>query len=120
MNEDQPVVVVTGAARGLGREVARQLAAADRHVVITARDPGDAERAADELGGGVSALPIGLDLTDQASVQAAADALAAQPGRVDALVNNGAAYVDWTETVSAADLSAAHQVVEVNLSVPGG
>lgn len=112
---DTPVVLVTGAARGLGREVAHQLAAAGRHVVITARDPAQAAGAADELGPGVSALPVGLDISDPGSVDAAAQTLTASPGRLDALVNNAAAYVDWTETATGADLDAAHQVMETNL-----
>jgi NAD(P)-dependent dehydrogenase (short-subunit alcohol dehydrogenase family) len=41
--------------------------------------------------------------------------LLVQPGRLDVLVNNAAAYVDWTETASGADLEGAHRVVEVNL-----
>ena len=41
-------------------------------------------------------LPIGLDVADSASVQAAAAALAEDPGRLDILINNAAAYVDWT------------------------
>jgi NAD(P)-dependent dehydrogenase (short-subunit alcohol dehydrogenase family) len=40
------------------------------------------------------------------------------PGRLDVLVNNAAAYVDWTETASGAELAAAHKVLEVNLFGP--
>ena len=60
-------------------------------------------------------LPIGLDVADSASVQAAAAALAEDPGRLDLLINNAAAYVDWTELASTTDLDAARTVMEVNL-----
>ena len=112
MTDDRPVALVTGAAHGLGREVARRLA--DDHVVVlAARQPDAAAAAAAELG--VRALPVGLDIADPASVTAAVDALATDPGRLDVLVNNAAAYVDWTETGTGADLDAAHAVMEVNL-----
>lgn len=111
----KPVALVTGAAHGLGLEVARQLAAAGRHVIISARNPDDAAEAARSAGPDVSALPVGLDVADPAGVRAAADALTAAPGRLDVLVNNAAAYVDWTETATGANLDAAHRVMETNL-----
>lgn len=106
------IAFLTGAAGGIGAEVARQLAARDHRVVISARDPGKAAKAAAELG--VEALDVGVDVTDQASVDAAAAALTAY-GHLDVLVNNAAGYVDWAEMASAADLEAAHRVFEVNL-----
>lgn len=48
-------------------------------------------------------------------MQAAAAALAEDPGRLDILINNAAAYVDWTELASTTDLDAARTVMEVNL-----
>ena len=112
MTDDRPVALVTGAAHGLWREVARRLAA-DHLVVLAARRPDAAAEAAAALG--VRALPVGLDIADPASVTTTVDALAADPGRLDVLVNNAAAYVDWTETGTAADLDAARAVMEVNL-----
>jgi NAD(P)-dependent dehydrogenase (short-subunit alcohol dehydrogenase family) len=111
----KPVALVTGGARGLGLEVARQLTAAGLHVIVSARDPAAAATAAAGLGPDVSALAVGLDVADPASVRAAADAVAAAPGRLDVLVNNSAAFVDWTETATDADLAAARAVMEVNL-----
>ena len=109
-----PVALVTGAAHGLGREVAAQLARRGYHVLVSARDADTAKRAADEIGDGVSALPA-LDVTDAGSVRAAAAAVTSDPGRLDVLINNAAAYVDWAETVTGADLDAAHRVLETNL-----
>jgi NAD(P)-dependent dehydrogenase (short-subunit alcohol dehydrogenase family) len=111
------VVLVTGAAKGIGREVARQLAERGATVLVSARDADHARAAAEELsaGGDVRAFKVDLDVTDDASVHAAAQALEDDPGRLDALVNNAAASVDWSEPASSADLAAAHQVLEVNL-----
>ena len=111
------VVLVTGAARGIGREVTRQLAGMGATVLVGARDADHARATAKELGGAgdVRALEVALDVADDASVQAAARALERDPGRLDVLVNNAAAYVDWSETASGADLTAARQVLDVNL-----
>jgi NAD(P)-dependent dehydrogenase (short-subunit alcohol dehydrogenase family) len=116
------VVLVTGAARGIGREVARQLADLGASVLVSARNVDDARAAAKSLSavGDVRALEVDLDVADDTSVQAAAKALWRDPSRLDVLVNNAAAYVDWAETASSADLAAAHQVLEVNLLAPGG
>ena len=109
-----PVALVTGAAHGLGREVARQLAERGHAVLVSARDPAAAAQTAEELGASVTALPA-LDLTDPDSVGRVVDAIGADPGRLDVLVNNAAAFVDWSETGSGADLDAARVVLDTNL-----
>jgi NAD(P)-dependent dehydrogenase (short-subunit alcohol dehydrogenase family) len=118
--EDSPVVLVTGSARGLGREVARQLALTGAAVVVTAREPARAAATAEELrhAGDARALEVGLDVSDDASVRAAASELARTSGRLDVLVNNAAAYVAWDEQPSSADLAAAHAALETNLFGP--
>jgi len=80
------VALVTGANRGIGREVARQLAAQGFTVLATARDAGRGEAAARELAGDVRF--VRLDVTDQDTVRAAAAYLAETFGRLDVLVNN--------------------------------
>jgi NAD(P)-dependent dehydrogenase (short-subunit alcohol dehydrogenase family) len=111
------VVLITGATRGLGEEVTRQLAGRGATVLISGRDPAQAAETAARLApaGDVRALPVGLDVTDDESVQAAAEALRRHPGRLDVLINNAAAYVDWAETASAADLEASQRVMATNL-----
>ena len=67
------VAVVTGAARGIGRGIASVLGAEGAHVVICDLDGAAAERAASELRAeGIDALPIPVDVTDRAGVEAMA------------------------------------------------
>lgn len=115
MSDHPLTVVITGAGRGLGREVALQLSAVGHHVIITARDQAAAAQTATELGNGVTGLPLGLDISQQSSVDAAAGWLTTNLDRLDVLINNAAAYVDWAETVSTANLDAAHEVMETNV-----
>jgi NAD(P)-dependent dehydrogenase (short-subunit alcohol dehydrogenase family) len=115
LKEARVIAFISGAGGGLGAEVARQLAGRGDTVILSARDPDRARRTASEIDGDARALPVGLDIADQASVDRAAAALADEPSALDVLVNNAAAYVDWTEVASAADLAAAHTVLETNL-----
>ena len=108
------VALITGAAHGLGLEVARQLATTGVDVVIAARDPAAAAAAAKGLDG-VSALTVGLDVGEPDSVRRATESWAENPGRLDILINNAAGYVDWSELASSADLEAADRVMQVNL-----
>jgi NAD(P)-dependent dehydrogenase (short-subunit alcohol dehydrogenase family) len=78
------VAVVTGANRGLGLEVARQLRQRGYEVVLCARREADAARAAAPL----HAVPAALDVTSTAQAEALAELVRARFGRVDALVNN--------------------------------
>ena len=101
------VVLVTGAAKGIGRDVARQLVDRGETVIVSARDAARAQTVAGELG----AAALTLDVTDGASVAAAV----AQLDELDVLINNAAAFVDWAEMGSAADLDTARAVLDTNL-----
>ena len=72
------VALITGAAHGLGLEVARQLATTGVDVVIAARDPAAAAAAAKGLDG-VSALTVGLDVGEPDSVRRATESWARIP-----------------------------------------
>ena len=99
--EERKVAFVTGASRGIGRASAIALAEAGCDVVVTARTvregetsdgrplPGSIETTATQVeAAGQRALPMRLDLLDEASMQAAVDATLAQWGRIDVLLNN--------------------------------
>jgi NAD(P)-dependent dehydrogenase (short-subunit alcohol dehydrogenase family) len=111
MPDARPVAMVTGANRGIGREVCRQLADLGYTVVLGARDPEKGERAATELG--VQACQ--LDVANEASVRAAADLVADLFGRCDVLVNNAAILYDTWARASSANLDEIRAALETNL-----
>ncbi len=88
MSVSGKVVLITGAARGLGFEYARALGAAGAHVV--AGDVSDCSAAV--AAGGHGAVGVTLDVTDVKSCEAMVAAAVETFGRVDALVNNAALY----------------------------
>lgn len=112
----ETVALVTGASRGIGLEVARQLGEQGMHVIVTARDEAKANEAAQALAAdGARASAMVVDVASGESVRALAERVESELGRLDVLVNNAAGYVDWSETASGADLDASHELFETNL-----
>ncbi len=107
------VVVVTGANRGLGLEVARQCAARGDSVVLGSRDLAAGRRAAADLGDGV--LPVALDVTDPDVLAAAAADVDHAFGRVDVLVNNAAINYDTWQNAVDVDLGVVREALETNV-----
>jgi NAD(P)-dependent dehydrogenase (short-subunit alcohol dehydrogenase family) len=109
------VALVTGAYRGIGLEVSRQLARLGFKTILTARDPRKGEAAAEALRGqGLDVVSARLDVTDQQSVDAARGFVAERFGRLDVLVNNAAILYDsWQRAVSA-DLDTVREAFETN------
>ncbi|MFM9614496.1 SDR family NAD(P)-dependent oxidoreductase [Streptomyces niveiscabiei] len=79
---------ITGANKSLGYETARRLIEAGHTVIVGARDPQRGQAAADALG----ARFVRIDVTDDASVAAAADDVAAHEGAIDVLINNAGVF----------------------------
>jgi NAD(P)-dependent dehydrogenase (short-subunit alcohol dehydrogenase family) len=93
MNTPSPLAgrsaVITGASRGIGAAVARELGAAGAAVLVCARDEAALQALCDELTGlGIRAVAARCDVTDADSVEALATAATERLGQVDILVNN--------------------------------
>jgi NAD(P)-dependent dehydrogenase (short-subunit alcohol dehydrogenase family) len=114
--DDRPVAVVTGANRGIGREVVRRLAAEGWLAVLGSRDAARGAAAAEELGGArAGVVACALDVDSEESVAAAAAWVEAELGRCDALVNNAAIDYDTDARATTADLTRVHRAMETNL-----
>jgi NAD(P)-dependent dehydrogenase (short-subunit alcohol dehydrogenase family) len=111
MSDGGLVAVVTGANRGIGLEVCRQLADRGYEVVLGARDPDKGARAAAELG----VNSCHLDVADDESVSAAAGWVEDRLGRCDVLINNAAILYDTWARASGADLHEVRSALETNL-----
>ncbi|MFG2017009.1 SDR family oxidoreductase [Actinomadura geliboluensis] len=86
---EQTIALVTGANKGIGYEIAAGLGALGWSVGVGARDDARREAAVEKLRAeGVDAFGVPLDVTDDASVQAAAALIEERAGRLDVLVNN--------------------------------
>jgi NAD(P)-dependent dehydrogenase (short-subunit alcohol dehydrogenase family) len=107
----RPVAVVTGANRGIGREVCRQLAARGWTAVVGSRDLAKGRAAATEPG----MVACQLDVTADESVRAAARWVEHELGRCDAVVNNAAVDYDTRERAESVDLADVHAAMETNL-----
>ncbi|WP_311222105.1 MULTISPECIES: SDR family oxidoreductase [unclassified Acidovorax] len=132
------VAVVTGAAQGLGRDIAARLVADGADVLLVDRQRQAGEAAARHMG--AAATYVEADITDDDQIQAAIDTAMARFGRLDFLVNNACVYADqglaspremWLQTLNVNLVSAAmfthlasavmgHGSVIVNVGSTGG
>ncbi|MEU4708175.1 SDR family oxidoreductase [Nocardia salmonicida] len=108
------VIVITGAGRGLGADIARQALAAGHHVVATGRRPHEVEKT---LGGPhENLLTVELDITNPQHARTATHAAVERFGRIDVLINNaGNFFAGYFEEVSAEHM---RQQIETNLFGP--
>ena len=108
------VVVVTGASKGIGRELVALLAETGAIVVPTARTDADlASLAAEARASGLAVDPHRLDVSDVASINAMVSAVVATHGRIDVLVNNaGLGFARAAFDVTEADWD---EMMDVNL-----
>ncbi len=109
------VVLVTGAARGIGRQVALTLA--EKGYAVAANDLHAPEETLEELEQvGAWAISVSGDVSDEESVRGMVEAVVGEFGRVDALVNNaGVSAIVSAEETTLADW---RRVLEVNLTGP--
>jgi NAD(P)-dependent dehydrogenase (short-subunit alcohol dehydrogenase family) len=112
------IALVTGANKGIGKETARQLAELGYTVYLGARDAARGQSAAEELSAaGGDVRFVRLDVTEPETLRSAAEQVAAEAGRLDALVNNAGIATDQAPP-STADLDSVRSTYEVNFYGP--
>jgi NAD(P)-dependent dehydrogenase (short-subunit alcohol dehydrogenase family) len=111
------VALITGANKGIGFEIARGLAQQGLTVLVGARSEERGEAAAARLReAGFDARFLQLDMTDEASIAAAAERIERDLGRLDVLVNNaGVALVEIGSHTSETATATARQIFETNV-----
>jgi NAD(P)-dependent dehydrogenase (short-subunit alcohol dehydrogenase family) len=109
------VAIVTGANRGIGLEVTRQLADLGYTVVLGSRDLDKGEAAAKKLKVGDRVLARRLDVTEQSTIDRLRDEIATTFGSVHVLVNNAAIHYDTWENAADADLRTVQEALDTNL-----
>ncbi len=114
------VVLITGAGQGIGRELARQFAAAGATPVVADLNLENAQRVRDEIlaqGGRATAHPV--DIADVASVDALVSTVLAEHGRIDVLINNAAMFASLDKRhFEAIPLEEWDRVLRVNITGP--
>jgi NAD(P)-dependent dehydrogenase (short-subunit alcohol dehydrogenase family) len=115
MTDTKKIALLTGANKGIGLEIARQLAQSNVAVLMGARDLQRGRDAASELASeGLDVQAIQIDLNDETTIAATAEKIAATYGRLDILVNN-AGIVDAADgPPSVATTAAARKLMETN------
>ena len=112
---EQKVALITGANKGIGKEIARQLGAQGMTVLISARDQlKGVEAAAELMSQGMRARAVRLDVTDLNSIALAAQDIKDLYGRLDVLVNNAGIALDGGPA-SELDVEALRRTYETNV-----
>lgn len=114
------IAVVTGANRGIGKEICRQLARLENfHVILTARSKDKGEAAVDELR--AEGLDIDfhtLDVNDEKSIQRLMEDVERDYGRLDVLVNNAGILIDRSLQAHKVAVDMVKQTLDTNLLGP--
>jgi NAD(P)-dependent dehydrogenase (short-subunit alcohol dehydrogenase family) len=117
-NMKQQVALVTGSNRGIGFEIAKQLAMKKIEVILTSRDSADGEAAVRKIArdGVKKMVAMKLDVSNQVSVDNLLTKVEKTFGRLDILVNNAAILIDKDNGVASnADLGTVKATLETNL-----
>jgi len=113
---EQTIALVTGANKGIGYAIAAGLGALGWRVGVGARDEQRCKDAVAKLrAAGTDAFAVPLDVTDDASVTAAAQLIDERAGRLDVLVNNAGIAGGWPENPSTIDLDTVRRLLETNV-----
>jgi NAD(P)-dependent dehydrogenase (short-subunit alcohol dehydrogenase family) len=115
--KNRKVALVTGANKGLGKEIARQLGSLGYTVVITSRDEQAGQAVADEFKrSGHDAHAVRLEVTDAEQIAAVAAYLEKTFGKLDVLVNNAGIALEWDGKPTSVEKI--RKTLEVNVVAP--
>ena len=113
------IALITGANRGIGFEVSRQLGRLGYTLVLGCRSEARGRTAREALRAeGIDATPVGLDMADPASIEAAAAQVGQDYPHLDVLVNNAAIHYDTWQRASNADLAVVQEAITTNTLGP--
>jgi NAD(P)-dependent dehydrogenase (short-subunit alcohol dehydrogenase family) len=113
MMEDGRVALVSGANRGIGREIVRQLTERGITTILGSRDEEKGRAAAEGIDGDVRVRQ--LDVTDEKGIAQLARDVEEEFGRLDVLVNNAGISIDGGQRGVDADLDVVRETLEMNL-----
>lgn len=105
------IAVITGASRGLGKELARSFVKHGAHVVLSARDKAELDAACHEIGGGVVYV---ADVTKEQEMRDLAKYTLDSFGKIDAWINNAGTYAVFPKE-DLLDMEKAHALFDLNL-----
>jgi len=112
---DRRIALITGANKGIGLEVARQLGKAGHHILLGARDEARGRAAEKTLRDeGIAVRYVTVDLGDSASLLAVAADIEANEGRIDILVNNAGVAIQGDGLPGSTDLDIVRRTFETN------
>ncbi len=118
MSAAKKLAVVTGANRGIGFEVCRQLAKKDLQVILCSREESKGQEAASKLNQeGLDVQFHSLDVTSPESIDQLADFLEKQFGQLDVLVNNAGVWLDDSDSTDGSIFKTTISTLEKTLSV---
>lgn len=112
---DRRIALITGANKGIGLEVARQLGKAGHHILLGARDEARGRAAEKTLRDeGIDVRFVAIDLSDSASLSAAVADIESNEGRIDILVNNAGVAVQGDGLPGSTGLDIVRRTFETN------
>ena len=109
------LTLITGADRGMGFETAKELGQKGQHILLGARNEERGQAAVDQLRAlGITADLVVIDVTDEATIQAAVQQVTSDFGHLDILINNAGIALDNYERASTLPVATIRQDFDVN------